>query len=433
MVKDTSLDPGPARLKNTAGLDEWLEAAKRCKYLSENHMKQLCELVKEYMMEESNVRPVSTPVTICGDIHGQFYDLLELFRVAGGMPNETDTQTDTEIGNSTQSESLSPSQEKGDGQTAMTITSEDVDPPIQPSDIKSKKSIRDGLEKSNFSDHTTEDNAKQQPTPAPSSSSSSSSSLPSSSRERNGEVQRNGGINNINRNLVFLGDYVDRGYFSLETLTLLLCLKAKFPDRITLVRGNHESRQITQVYGFYEECYRKYGNASVWKACCQVFDFMTLGAIVDGKVLCVHGGLSPEIRTLDQVRVVARAQEIPHEGAFCDLVWSDPDDVETWAVSPRGAGWLFGDKVADEFCYVNDLNLIARAHQLVNEGYKYHFPKRNVVTVWSAPNYCYRCGNMASVCEINDDLKPNFKLFAQVADDQRHIPHMKTGKGEYFL
>lgn len=112
----------------------------------------------------------------------------------------------------------------------------------------------------------------------------------------------------------------------------------RYPDRVTLVRGNHESRQITQVYGFYEECLQKYGNASVWKACCQVFDFMTLGAIVDGKVLCVHGGLSPEIRTLDQVRVVARAQEIPHEGAFCDLVWSDPDDVDTWAVSPRGAG-----------------------------------------------------------------------------------------------
>lgn len=115
----------------------------------------------------------------------------------------------------------------------------------------------------------------------------------------------------------------------------------RFPGRVTLVRGNHESRQITQVYGFYEECLQKYGSASVWKACCQVFDFMTLGAIIDGRVLCVHGGLSPEIRTLDQVRVVARAQEIPHEGAFCDLVWSDPEDVETWAVSPRGAGKFF--------------------------------------------------------------------------------------------
>jgi serine/threonine-protein phosphatase PP1-1 len=180
-----------------------------------------------------------------------------------------------------------------------------------------------------------------------------------------------------------------------------------------------------------------------------VFDFMTLGAIIDGRVLCVHGGLSPEIRTLDQVRVVARAQEIPHEGAFCDLVWSDPDDVETWAVSPRGAGqfcvhsgqdkylpligWLFGDKVADEFCHVNDLTLIARAHQLVNEGYKYHFANQNVVTVWSAPNYCYRCGNLASVCEIGDDLKPTFKLFSAVSDDQRHVPVSRPGRSEYFL
>lgn len=147
-----------------------------------------------------------------------------------------------------------------------------------------------------------------------------------------------------------------------------------YPDRVTLVRGNHESRQITQVYGFYEECQQKYGNASVWKACCQVFDFLVLGAVVDGKVLCVHGGLSPEIRTIDQIRVIARAQEIPHEGAFCDLVWSDPEDIGTWAVSPRGAGWLFGDKVATEFNHVNGFQLIARAHQLVNEGYKVNSP-----------------------------------------------------------
>ena len=208
---------------------------------------------------------------------------------------------------------------------------------------------------------------------------------------------------------------------------------SRYPDKITLVRGNHESRQITQVYGFYEECVQKYGNTSVWKACCQVFDFMTLGAIVDGKVLCVHGGLSPEIRTLDQIRVVARAQEIPHEGAFCDLVWSDPEDVETWAVSPRGAGWLFGDKVATEFCHVNNLSLIARAHQLVNEGYKYHFKNQDVVTVWSAPNYCYRCGNMASVCEIGEDMKPNFKLFSAVKDELRCVPPSRPGRNEYFL
>ena len=106
----------------------------------------------------------------------------------------------------------------------------------------------------------------------------------------------------------------------------------------------------------------KYGNPSVWKACCTVFDHLNLAAvcphgpfiistdrqIIDDKILCVHGGLSPDIRTLDQVRIIPRAQEVPHEGAFCDLMWSDPDDVEAWQVSPRGAGWLFGGKVTAE-------------------------------------------------------------------------------------
>lgn len=225
----------------------------------------------------------------------------------------------------------------------------------------------------------------------------------------------------------------------------------RYPDRVTLVRGNHESRQITQVYGFYEECQQKYGNSSVWKACCQVFDFLTLAAIIDGKVLCVHGGLSPEIRTLDQIRVVARAQEIPHEGAFCDLVWSDPEEVDTWAISPRGAGWLFGDKVATEVSYniycrsngklltiskfnhVNGLQLIARAHQLVNEGYKYHFKDKDVVTVWSAPNYCYRCGNVASIMSLGEDLDPKFTIFSAVPENRRAVPQGRGTRGEYFL
>lgn len=394
--------PGPARLKRSAGPDEWLEAAKNCKYLSEFHMKQLCEIVKEYMMEESNIQPVATPVTICGDIHGQFYDLLELFRVAGGMPNETAPEAPTT--------------------TEHVITAADIEPPSSITNPKLQKKMKLG-------------GAKHPGPTTPSEEVSDQSQLNSeqvSDFEEDDSTEKQQ-VRAQNANFVFLGDYVDRGYFSLETLTLLLCLKAKYPEKITLVRGNHESRQITQVYGFYEECVQKYGNTSVWKACCQVFDFMTLGAIVDGKVLCVHGGLSPEIRTLDQVRVVARAQEIPHEGAFCDLVWSDPEDVETWAVSPRGAGWLFGDRVSQEFCHVNGLQLIARAHQLVNEGYKYHFKSQDVVTVWSAPNYCYRCGNMASVCEVGEDMKPTFKLFSAVKDELRHVPPSRGGRNEYFL
>ncbi len=147
-------------------------------------------------------------------------------------------------------------------------------------------------------------------------------------------------------------------------------LQARFPANITLLRGNHESRQITQVYGFYDECQRKYGNANAWRYCTEVFDFLTLSALIDGKVLCVHGGLSPDIRTLDQIRTIDRVCEIPHEGPFCDLMWSDPEDIETWAISPRGAGWLFGSKVTAEFNQINGLELICRAHQLVQEGLK---------------------------------------------------------------
>ncbi|KAK7726856.1 sporulation-induced protein [Diaporthe eres] len=399
--------PGPANLTPGAGLDEWLEEAKQCHYLPESVMKQLCEMVKEVLMEESNIQPVVTPVTICGDIHGQFYDLLELFRVAGGMPGETNVQAP---------------------QTATTvITSEDIEPPTEITNPKLRKKIKQSKASGDEGGEAGGDVVDEE-----ANTSSESVARPDSSGSGSGAAAT-GPSQSADTRFVFLGDFVDRGYFSLETFTLLMCLKAKYPDRIVLVRGNHESRQITQVYGFYEECQTKYGNASVWKACCQVFDFLVLAAIVDGTVLCVHGGLSPEIRTIDQIRVVARAQEIPHEGAFCDLVWSDPEDIDTWAVSPRGAGWLFGDKVATEFNHVNGLKTIARAHQLVNEGYKYHFPEKSVVTVWSAPNYCYRCGNVASIMTVDTNLDTKFSIFSAVPDDQRHVPAGRRGPSDYFL
>lgn len=293
-------------------------------------------------------------------------------------------------------------------------------------------------------------------------------------------------------NYLFMGDFVDRGFYSLESFLLLLCLKVRYPDRITLIRGNHESRQITTVYGFYDECIRKYGSANVWRYCCEVFDYLALGAIVlgasselvptsassnedeleievldskgvvtmntyrprqrssseastdsrnispprdisatpgqaaapsrsgapgtgasgdgngsavtsrTGAVLCVHGGLSPLIDSVDKIRLIDRKQEVPHEGAMCDLLWSDPDEIEGWGLSPRGAGFLFGGDIVKQFNHLNGLSLVARAHQLVMEGYKEMFDG-GIVTVWSAPNYCYRCGNVAAILELGED------------------------------
>nr|GMC74912.1 phytochrome-associated serine/threonine-protein phosphatase [Ipomoea batatas] len=288
-------------------LDQWIAKVKEGQHLAEDELQLLCEYVKEILIEESNVQPVNSPVTVCGDIHGQFHDLMKLFQTGGHVP-ET--------------------------------------------------------------------------------------------------------------NYIFMGDFVDRGYNSLEVFTILLLLKARYPANITLLRGNHESRQLTQVYGFYDECQRKYGNANAWRYCTDVFDYLTLSAIIDGTVLCVHGGLSPDVRTVDQIRVIERNCEIPHEGPFCDLMWSDPEDIETWAVSPRGAGWLFGSRVTSEFNHINKLDLVCRAHQLVQEGLKYMFQDKGLVTVWSAPNYCYRCGNVASILSFNENMEREVKFFTETEEKQ---------------
>ncbi|KAG6526826.1 hypothetical protein ZIOFF_016827 [Zingiber officinale] len=286
-------------------------------------------------------------------------------------------------------------------------------------------------------------------------------------------------------NYLFMGDYVDRGYYSVETVTLLVALKVRYPQRITILRGNHESRQITQVYGFYDECLRKYGNANVWKTFTDLFDYLPLTALkvhsslqraeplrqrnprlkptlfnkdremlldqhtscsdpderkrsisvqgttiaallvsdtrlelrvaktkgkrrerskgswmeagargievgeessesnylylnctilfvqVESEIFCLHGGLSPNVETLDSIRSFDRVQEVPHEGPMCDLLWSDPDDRCGWGISPRGAGYTFGQDISEQFNHTNNLKLIARAHQLVMEGYNW--------------------------------------------------------------
>ena len=191
---------------------------------------------------------------------------------------------------------------------------------------------------------------------------------------------------------------------------MVVALKVRYPERVTIIRGNHESRQITQVYGFYDECLRKYGSATVWKTFTDLFDFLPLTACIEGRVFCPHGGLSPSIDSLDDVAKIDRFQEVPHEGPVCDLVWSDPDERTGWGMSPRGAGYTFGQDVTEQFAHANGLTLVARAHQLVMEGFNWAHDKA-LVTIFSAPNYCYRCGNAAAIMEVDDAMQCRFVQF----------------------
>jgi serine/threonine-protein phosphatase PPG1 len=248
--------------------------------------------------------------------------------------------------------------------------------------------------------------------------------------------------------------------FSVETISLLVCLKLRYPDRIHLIRGNHESRGVTQSYGFYTECSRKYGNANVWHYFTDMFDFLTLSVVINNQIFCVHGGefpsssslsetpltdappgLSPSIHSIDQIVVIDRFREIPHEGPMADLVWSDPDpDRDEFSLSPRGAGYTFGGQVVKKFLAVNGMSHILRAHQLCQEGFQVLYDDK-LSTVWSAPNYCYRCGNMASVLEVSDTGERFFNVFAAapendlVKDAQPDPSKMADGNAlpDYFL
>lgn len=185
-------------------LDRYIEKLNACTPLKAEEVKFLIEKAKEILLKESNVQYIPSPVTICGDIHGQFFDLMELFKIGGECP-ET--------------------------------------------------------------------------------------------------------------NYLFMGDYVDRGYFSVESVSLLLCIKVRYPNRIFLTRGNHETRQVTQTYGFYDECLRKYNNnPSIWKYFTDLFDFLPLSAVVENSIFCLHGGLSPFIESLDHIKLIDRFQEVPHDG-----------------------------------------------------------------------------------------------------------------------
>eukprot|EP00052_Salpingoeca_macrocollata_P025670 m.233945 g.233945 ORF g.233945 m.233945 type:complete len:318 (-) comp22464_c2_seq1:47-1000(-) len=210
-------------------------------------------------------------------------------------------------------------------------------------------------------------------------------------------------------NYLFLGDYVDRGKQSLETVCLLLAYKIKYPENFFLLRGNHECASINRIYGFYDECKRRY-NIKLWKTFTDCFNCLPVAAIVDYKIFCCHGGLSPDLNTFDAIRRVQRPTDVPDTGLLCDLLWSDPDkETAGWGENDRGVSFTFGADVVEKFLHKHDLDLICRAHQVVEDGYEF-FAKRQLVTVFSAPNYCGEFDNAGAMMTVDDTLMCSFQI-----------------------
>jgi len=212
-------------------------------------------------------------------------------------------------------------------------------------------------------------------------------------------------------NYLFLGDYVDRGPNGLETICLLMAYKIKYPENFFMLRGNHESAAINRIYGFYEECRERY-SLKIWKAFNDCFNCLPLGAIIEDKILCIHGGLSPDLKNLEQIRRIVRPTEIPDAGLLCDLLWADPDPEPSntgWGENDRGVSFTFGSDVVENFLKRHEFDLIVRAHQVVEDGYEF-FAQRKLVTVFSAPNYCGEFDNAGAMMSVDSTLMCSFQI-----------------------
>ena len=210
-------------------------------------------------------------------------------------------------------------------------------------------------------------------------------------------------------NYLFLGDYVDRGEQSIETICLLLAYKIKYEENFFLLRGNHECGSINRIYGFYDECKRRY-NIKMWKNFVDLFNCLPIAACIDDKIFLVHGGLSPELKNIDEIKKIMRPTDVPEEGLLCDLLWSDPENSgKEWGVNDRGVSVTFNVKVLEKFLENNELDLLCRAHQVVEEGYEF-FGDKKLVTVFSAPNYCGEFDNNGGIMLVDENLRCSFKI-----------------------
>jgi serine/threonine-protein phosphatase PP1 catalytic subunit len=216
-----------------------------------------------------------------------------------------------------------------------------------------------------------------------------------------------------NSKYLFLGDYVDRGKQSIETISLLFAFKIRYPKNFFILRGNHESSIVNRIYGFYDECRRRF-DTKIWKVFCETFNYLPIAALIDKKIFCTHGGLSPNFYSFEQIKMIKRPTEIPDQGLLCDLLWSDPDEsLMGWKKNDRGVSFIFGKDIVNNFLQKFKLDLICRAHQVVEKGYQF-FGERNLVTIFSAPNYCGKFNNAGAIMSIDETLMCCFNILKPI-------------------
>ena len=285
--------------------------------LSREEIKYLCTEVRKIFIDQPILLELRAPMTICGDLHGQFHDMLRIFRLCGLPPTQ---------------------------------------------------------------------------------------------------------------NYLFLGDYVDRGQNSIETVCLAFAYKIKYPENFFMLRGNHESAPTNQYFGFYDECEARF-DTQLWDIFCDVFNCLPLVAIIEDKIFCVHGGISPYLNSFDQIRNIQRPTEVPEEGIVCDLLWADPEaEAEDWEENSRGTSYVFGEEPLQRFLKKFNLDLVVRGHQAVMGGYDFTFPDiKGVVTVFSAPNYCYTFKNKGGILQIDANMKPSFYVLQPIEINKDYFVGPRPG------
>ena len=204
-----------------------------------------------------------------------------------------------------------------------------------------------------------------------------------------------------NNYYLFNGDFVDRGVFGLECLITLIGFKILYPDYFFIARGNHEDRAMNFNYGFRNEILYKYEDEVIYDCIAEFYKYLPLGHVLSNEILVIHGGLfSQEGVTLDELKKINRFQDVPEDGLMCELLWSDPWEENGVISSPRGIGVLFGPDVTEKFLKENNLSLLIRSHEVRMEGYQIETGGQ-VITVFSAPNYCDQAGNKGGLIKFH--------------------------------